>query len=135
MKIEEAKALFFAQYYDQVIMRLPGVTYRIDCYNLSMVTRSNEIASAYLLLRSVNQLTEEQKINIAELEDHRANHLQKVNDDLQGWKEDRYNFIDSCVYQYLLRIGILLPFTYLNEENKPVTLQPEEIIALKWAQY
>ena len=37
------------------------------------------------------------------------------------------------VYQYLLRIGILLPFLYLNNENKPITLQPDEIIKLGWA--
>lgn len=38
-------------------------------------------------------------------------------------------------YQYLLRIGILLPFTYLDENNKPITIISDEIISLGWAKY
>jgi len=40
----------------------------------------------------------------------------------------------ACI-DYLRSVGILLPFTYLNEENKPITLQPDEIIKLVWAKY
>lgn len=51
--------------------------------------------------------------------------------DDDGKNETVYNQL-GCT-DYLRSIGILLPFTYLNEENKPVTLSPEEIIARKWA--
>jgi hypothetical protein len=36
---------------------------------------------------------------------------------------------------YLKSLGILLPFTYLNENNKPITLTPQQIIDAGWAKY
>lgn len=34
--------------------------------------------------------------------------------------------------QYFTSIGILLQFTYLNEQNKPIILSPEELISMGW---
>ncbi len=38
-------------------------------------------------------------------------------------------------YQYLFSIGILLPFTYVDDSDKPITSTSAKIISLKWAQY
>lgn len=38
----------------------------------------------------------------------------------------------ACI-DYLRSIGILLPFTYLDENGKPITLQPDEIVSMGWA--
>ena len=38
----------------------------------------------------------------------------------------------SVAQDYLRSIGILLPFTYLSENNTPVTIQPDELVAKGW---
>ncbi|MEZ2337669.1 hypothetical protein AB6735_18630 [Mucilaginibacter sp. RCC_168] len=57
-------------------------------------------------------------------------HMFLVDEDSE--KEDAIYDPVKCI-DYLRSIGILLPFTYLNEQNKPITLQPDEIIDLNWA--
>lgn len=37
-----------------------------------------------------------------------------------------------AVTDYLRSIGILISFTYLNEDKKPVTLSVDELIGMKW---
>ena len=42
-------------------------------------------------------------------------------------------FYANCrLTDYLRSIGILLPFTYLNDQNEPITLTPEQIIEKGW---
>lgn len=48
-------------------------------------------------------------------------------------REDLYCPRQYAATDYLRSIGILLPFTYLGEDNKPVTLSPEDILKLNWA--
>lgn len=59
-----------------------------------------------------------------------------VNFSVYDMEEDLSSQIDmkpfACI-DYLRSIGVLLPFTYLNDKNKPVTLSTDEIIKLGWA--
>lgn len=50
-------------------------------------------------------------------------------------RESHYCPAQFAVTDYFRSIGVLLPFTYLNEHNQPITLKPAEIFNLGWAQY
>ncbi len=77
----------------------------------------------YLLLRDVSQLTDEEKEVVKTILS----------------KKEKPNPTDieigeycTFYYSYLRLIGICLPFTYLSENNTPVTLQPDELVAKGW---
>ena len=87
-----------------------------------------------LPLRSVSQLTDDEYVIIGSLTfpgigTTKFSHLAFE----AGREIVKKQRIGWSVYQYLQRIGVLTPFTYLNENNQPVTLQPDEIIAKGWA--
>ena len=144
MNEQQAKALFFAQYLGQKVFTHKD----LECFNDKSLSEidatylqsgSNRLSSGYLLLRSVSQLTDEEIITIATIIfGDKINDIQKLltRDGVENI------FTSGCntsgqkmlkIFDYLLRIGILIPFTYLDETNKPVTFQPDEIIALGWA--
>lgn len=132
--MDKVKALFFSQYWGQKVFY---DTYRNRCQTITAYTLYKEIdANSILLLRSIKDLTDEEIITVCDLT-------------FPALKKDSgfYNLrhetgqkllnkpLNGNIYQYLLRIGILLPFTYLDKENKPITLQPDEIIELGNAKY
>lgn len=161
MNLQQAKALFFAQYLGQYRYRSynypNGGNYMINWLYL----KDEYIEKGFLLLRSVNQLTDEEVIELAK--------LNKMNICLDPEKQIRrgkecifFNSIGDELYlqfddfdnsdietdgdtvnnvrplnyvtpDYLRSIGILLPFTYIDETGKPVNKSVEEIIALGWA--
>lgn len=145
----QAKAQFRAQYIGQMVLSHDKIDkpwiLTSDC--IYSAVSDNEIC---LSLRGINQLTDEELIMI-------ANHIGLARAIINRYEnrisitDDSYNlylffdcifqtlkngkpYIDTDllrVYQICLGIGILLPFTYL-EDGKPITLQPEEIIKLRW---
>lgn len=133
MNITEAKALFFAQYYGQQIIEhaddyfvlsiLPVAGRFIDRINDNMI----------LLLRTVEQLTDEEAHTVCllaytPLYDH------KMDKDTIRLGKGVLNLphLSEKTATYLKLIGVLVRFTYLNKENKPITLSPDEIIKFGW---
>lgn len=159
MKLEQAKALFFAQYLGQ------NVGYGIDHLMVNELTLNSNAAgklklssvdkNCALLLRSVSQLTNDEITTIANsiglrwpIIDRSLENRIRITDDsykvyifrdclIQTFKNNQL-YIDAdlqMIVSILLRFGILIPFTHLNEESKPITLHPDEIIVLGWTKY
>lgn len=168
MKIRQAKELFFAQYLEQEVAVQKSFGYP-QILNTRFL--DGGINNSYLLLRTVDQLIDEELITVASIVCARHNrhyrpgevtykisHKRRfdiiviVKGNAQYMVQldsDGVGFVDYymggaghvyhyapgqyAVTDYFHSIGIIIPFTYLNEENKPITLQPNEIIALEWA--
>lgn len=133
MNLQQAKALFNAQYLGQNVLS------HIEAPNLVTTLSSDYLFKGdkqwFLLLRTVDQLTDVEALIVKSIFKY-----SRFNDTGKGFAKSILNSYNPqnqqeaiLCYQYLLRIGILLSFTYLNEENQPITLQPDEIIALGWA--
>lgn len=139
----KAKGLFFASYLGQQVMILDCIKFpvcepkELKPYMFEGEFMEIKAANGYLLLRSIEQLTDEEGFNIDIIWGYgktaNADHGKKLAYWLINNSRSLYPDISFRAFSYLLRIGILLPFTYLNEENKPITLTPEEIIKLGWA--
>ncbi|ASU34382.1 hypothetical protein [Mucilaginibacter xinganensis] len=167
MILYQAKALFNAQYLGQTVLS------HIEAPNLATTLSSGYLFNGdkewFLLLRTVDQLTDDECVNIAAIVGENPfnryrnmvvtrdfkitgfpyiavshkNIKQRFNIDcthinfsMYEMDEDISGQIDMKPYaciDYLRSIGILLPFTYLTPDHKPVTLQPDEIIKLGWA--
>lgn len=143
MNLQQAKILFFAQYlgqridfYDELYGNLNNSS--LFWYHLDQL--ENEYRGITLLLRTVDQLTDDEYTQFAKIcipqNSLYVDHIDGKN--IIDYFVNRYS-LDSIkmidlhsAISYLYLIGILLPFTYLNEENKPATLQPAEIISLGW---
>lgn len=135
MTEQEIKALFFAQYYGQNVAWCKNSA---DDYQLFRVLSNTLVDEVdYLILRSVEQLTDEElkvfanqsayrldEKNIKKVGIAMVNHLFELN----KWSGNGILFLTD----YLRSIGVLIPFTYLDSNNKPQTLQPDEIIAKGW---
>lgn len=146
MNITEAHELFLAQHLGQYfVYQYSDLSYSPPCRVTTeylYIWKSNPGNEPILLLRT-EQLTDEEYLNVYRLknndfsisskpyEDNKIKEGKRYIDNF--WKYTKgYRIQFVAIYQYLLRIGILLPFTYINEENKPVTLSPDEIIKLGW---
>lgn len=92
----------------------------------------------YLLLRKVEQLTDEEVTIIAQITgiDEQLRYAvgyrhREVKEYLSSYSY-RFHFSTSgIVLDYLRSIGILTSFTYL-QDNKPQTLTPEQIVEMGW---
>lgn len=184
MNLQQAKSLFFAQYMGQQLEYQPniGMIHQTFYSELNTVylssdtifTANGDDSTIYcLLLKSVSDLTDEEKINVARLVCARHNrHYQESEITYKISKQrefdiilivngvgryivqidsDGVGFVDHymggagrihyyapaqyAVTDYLRSLGVLLPFTYINENNAPIILSPEQIIALGWAKY
>lgn len=146
---DKIKAQFIAQYLGQPMYVHPE--YTGDAITLGykneicIITLADAVANQHyaLLLRTVDMLTDEEVITIANMygwgdtditKDRFDERILQFKIDLPcieipGYKHRHLKF----VFDYLIRIGILLSFTYLNDQNQPVTLSPDEIIEMGWA--
>lgn len=137
MNLQQAMVLFRAQYLGQPVFKTFGI---VEDLIPSMLTVQNGI----LLLRTVNQLTDGELLMVATILHSygvipaNQTHTKMIKD--AKWYLEKFTCYYSTnavvvriVNQILLRIGIILSFTYLNEENQPTTLQPDEIVSLGWA--
>lgn len=136
MENSKVKALFFAQYWGQKIFKVKPTA--IACQTVDGYFLNGYTDTAHVLLRTVDQLTDEEFAVLSELDGYKpvAPHL-GIKELIASGKivSKRLSLvkIKPVIWQYLLRIGILLPFTYIDEKGKPQTLQPDEIIAKGWA--
>lgn len=140
--MEKIKALFMAQYLGQKVLGYKINSGKIFEVKYSVLKYPN-ILGTYLLLRSIDQLTDVEKRTLAicygyaYLVDFEQEYLLYADRVIDGLTRDDYvkDFTLTTIkcFQYLLLIGILLPFTYLDEENNPVTMTTEEIISFGWA--
>lgn len=132
-----AKEKLFAMYYGQIIMCIPGVKYLIDCYNLSTVIRSDGIKDAYLLLRSIKDITDNEAFGVAKLfysgypEFWRDIHGLEILAAPVNRRDLDTGHFSYSITDYLRSIGIALPFTTV-EDGKPVTYSVEQQIENGW---
>jgi hypothetical protein len=162
MNLQKEKRLFDLQYFDQKVWMFSHIPPHAK-EELRPVARDFAGESiGYLLLKSINDLTDEEAMKLALVLEPEVFTMddvitvQRFPDFIfmmcnQGQvqinfngpeglfsNDDNYLFHTDLIYQCysMLKLwGYLLPFTYIDETGKPVTLSPEEIIALKWAQY
>lgn len=174
MNEQEAKSLFMAQYLGQCVFRYCDTCQIIKLYPGILNALSS---SSQLLLRSVNQLTDEEcsicisimlskdfaipDVEILRWQDRiryifkrepsifdKVTEVDMIVDFMLNCElkftgehkkngncgvEERHFWNANACYTYLRSIGILLPFTYIDEAGQPTTLQPEEIIERGWA--
>lgn len=155
------KALFASIYYGQKIFRYgehDEQTYEISGLQIDGIADS-EIGypDCFLELRSVSDLTDEEAIQCAKCG---STFFDVVNTSSKGYeikviRELRVISVAAVIdggrdclvkiqvnepwklniaqIDYLRSIGILLPFTYLPPDGKPITLSTEEIIKNGWA--
>lgn len=129
MDLHKVKALFFAQYLMQPVLRC--ISRPIETFIVLPFDCTRSETTNFLILRTVNQLTDEECISIGAsigwgfTNSNKEQVLKWMREDLDKEK-DRYSD--------LLRLyGILTRFTYVDETGKPVTKSVEEIITLNWA--
>ncbi len=129
---DKVKAIFFAQYlYQDVVC----VKHDPRPFPLNHIQQGTD---EYLLLRSINDLTDEELVAIATMSFRgEENHTTEIGESIaRSVLKDDACFMNpllwTCVVQYLLRIGIALPFTFLNDQNQPETYSVENLVELGW---
>lgn len=159
MNTSQIKALFFAQYFNQsVYMRKDWEDFndsRPNPVGAMLLTETNKyfVEVGYLLLRTVSQLTDEELINLITIQSlyddiviielckfgnvpyikyHFSKGNKEVYSELALFDGGTYSRATNAQFQYMLRVGILLPFTFINEQGKPETYSPEKLIELGW---
>lgn len=127
------KAKFFALYYDQKCAVRENDFY---IYTITPAFLDNNIEESHLLLRTIDQLTDEELVNLSIISDKDAeDEFEKESHIINGeyivdcLKKDAR--VDLQVYDYLRSISILLPFTYLDN-NTPTTLSVDDILGMGW---
>jgi len=132
----KVKAQFFALYIGQNCRRMLNETVMFppDKVNGAVITNISDgkYPESYVELRDLDQLTDEEKQIIGKFIFKSATWENK---DVVPYliRSIRYYSLDYKLGQLLISFGLLIPFTYLSEDNKPVTLSPNEIINLGWA--
>jgi hypothetical protein len=148
---DKIKAIFFAQYWGLPVLKFPIVDERspnalpaeVDTNALPSWALYKEysyysIRHGYLLLRSIEQLTDEEVYQVNVMCQWGYNEFEYLS--VENNRSIRNMIINSInrdvinisVVDYLRSIGILLSFTYLDETNQPQTLTPSQIIELGW---
>lgn len=137
---DKIKSIFFAQYLGQkVFSHKDWIDFNDKSPNeldpIYLQCGSNRLSDGFLLLRSIEQLTDEElKICCdAYYKDGRTIDSVEYVRKCFILAYDGGNKTPIVIFQLLLRLGILLPFTYLSEDNQPKTLTPTEIVNLGWA--
>lgn len=135
---ENVKQQFIAQYFGQKILCVSDgatVCQQIDGHFIDRFSKSG-----YLLLRKVEQLTDEELDLISGLYIGDKDFKMLSKSDKIDYREEIKPALNNCietglmrneVFQLLLRLGILLPFTFL-QDGKPQTLTTEQIVEMGW---
>lgn len=133
------KAQFFAMYLGQIFVS-NGYPRKLE-RGITMSDAS--YGSNHLELRSVSDLTDEEIDIISQQYVGDKDFSMLSMSDKIDYREEIRPALQSCIKEGLMRneiwgillnFGILLPFTYLNEDKKPVTLSVDELIEMNWAQ-
>lgn len=130
------KALFFAQYLGQNVYQ--KTCDEVNGNVIQLVSTDN--ISGYLLLRSIDQLTDDELISCYHL--HSADIGYDYTQDFESVLIMAHHWISIDGYKVLLKykstsdylrsIGIMIPFIYLNAQNQPITLSCETIVDKGW---
>jgi len=137
------KAQFFALYWKQEVLKYEDSEadpfwdkqiYPVDGHNITC-------NGLQIHLRSVDQLTDTQLLEIAVLRGYRKDHLDVVEgkelkeilgENKRYLSTFDYKEVRLCIVDYLRLNGFITPFTYLSEDNKPITLSPSDLIGFGW---
>ena len=131
----KVKAQFFALYLGQKVSKYHKGDHQDLNHLVSYSTIKYLNDDDYLQLRSVDQLTDEELTEVIKLSKLSVSSYYEpnFNDVPMGkWIVSNNQFLHDSIGQYLRSIGILLPFTYLSEDNKPITLSPSDLIGFGW---
>ena len=133
---DKVKAIFFAQYLYQNVVCSYAYNSPIPLNHIQQGT------DEYLLLRSINDLTDEEKIILANIYNPKIEFTDTQKVEFAGaiLRDITYDLgagslIYSSIFEfkdYLRSIGIALPFTFLNDQNQPETYSVEKLISLGW---
>src|ERR1700743_1042748 len=131
----KVKAQFFALYWKQEVLKYEDSEdypfwdkhiYPVDVHNITC-------KGLQLNLRLIDKLTDEELIEVAILY-YGYTDRDEMRKDKTAINIFRTQILlysgNSIVGDYLRSIGILLSFTYLSEDNKPITLSPSDLIGL-----
>ncbi len=150
MNEQQVKAKFFAMYLWQKVFMMPDWESFNDNQPMEvdysyLVANSHYLNNGYLQLRSIADLTDGEYIEVGKIfypntfQDIKTDQLRKYGKDLVNiFNPEREHNLTGAgrtiqAFQYLLSIGILLPFTYLGDNNEPTTLTPIALITKGWA--
>jgi hypothetical protein len=138
MESGKIKALFFAQYLGQKVFCLnenDRILSVLPC-DLTGTLRKR----GYLSLRAIEKISDDELIKCYHL--HSADIGYDYTQDFENVLTMAHHWISIDGYKvllkyrstsdYLRRIGILIPFIYLNEQNQPITLSCETIVEKGW---
>ncbi|AMR34145.1 hypothetical protein A0256_23185 [Mucilaginibacter sp. PAMC 26640] len=125
---DKVKYLFFNLYRCQRIFRLEGLS------KLKTAAFESPMPGDHVELRSTTELTEQEYENVAQLtyNSNLSTATCGKHSLLNDIPKGHYR-LSATVSDYLRAIGILIPFTYLDENNNPITLTPADIVQLGWA--
>lgn len=131
--MDKVKALFFAQYLGQEIYMQENMINPVNLWAIHL-SGSNK---GWILLSSIKDLTDGEAFIIAEFTGWAIPHDGAKRLAIADIKKSllKNENMESSIKDCLKLFGILTPFTYLDETNKPITIQPEAIIELGWAKY
>lgn len=119
---EANKARFISLYYGQQLLQIPGCLYTIDCFNLSSVIRYHRLKEAFLSLRSISSLADEQKTELAKRNGwvasvkHPESLIEIANEELETFIKTGHGLCVGAA-DYLRSIGILIQWMYLSVED------------------
>lgn len=131
------KAQFFAQYFQQVVFRNKHWAKEEPNESISpyILNSNTELSEGFLELRTVAQLNQDELLQVGikafpmfvPFPEKDYDTLRK----LALTVLDR-GHLSWVTRQTLIGYGALVPFLYLDENNKPVSLSPAELINLGW---
>lgn len=128
MNEQQAKALFFAQYFGQEVFNHEGWS----LWPLEVRSDYLSHTKGFLELRTIDQLTDEEFLRIGKGINWGINeeNAQAV---LKWVKQDLFKGSNDSANSIFRLFGVITPFAYINDSNEVIALSPEQIIAKGWA--
>lgn len=145
MIIEQAHLTFVAQYWGSEFKYGNESVGNIFSILNHLYNASN--AQYKLICRRWEQITEDELIELAIIyADGLTETTNRENKIKEGrliakqicirYSWSRYNMTNMAkCFQFLIRLSILLPFTYIDQNNKSVTYMPKQLVQMNWAEY
>lgn len=131
------KTLFHAQYLGQRIL------VHSNSEHPPAILQPDQCGAYFgrLLLRSTEQLTENELAIIAKLEGYvtnlgRKDYAEEGKNRINLYVKNNFGFSSELKYNtmcYLRSIGILVRFTTIDDKGNPITILEAEILAKEWA--
>ena len=152
MNLEQAKALFINQYVGLGLkMKCIAKSFQLPDKELrGVLLNDNQERTLYLsengkgdfydinewvlIAREITQLTDEEKQIFSEDFTKGSYPIESAIKAFNFYTDGKSWYMQDVlkITDYLRSIGILLPFTYLSDDNTPITLSPSQLIELNW---